>query len=554
VFGLAIDSAGGQTLLDPAAFATLPRSGVQLADVTVLGSEAGERIFAGIGSLIDAAGGDDALFNTDSQGGNILVGGLGVDRLFLRPVHDQVIGGQLFSNAATFGLPLFTALVDRERDIFLIDSGDPGTAPSLQILDYEPLVDQLLVDGVAPAGDWTEVRQQLEALNVSVNAAPQLSATPITISIQPGTIQTLDLSPFASDADGDSLQLFKLSGPAWISAAGTSLSLTAPDDLSAEQLAATELVLAFSDGQAVADFTPALNLAAPPPPLPVLAINATDADRPEGNAGATPFTFTVTRSGDITGVSRATWTVTRGEAPSVSGADFAGSGFASGMVRFQAGETEQTIRVSVQGDFDQEANERFNVTLSAPSGASIVSSAATVTIRNDDLIGTARADRLSGSAAAEYINGLAGQDRLTGGRGPDLFVFAYGDSRLRTPDLITDFRFGDDRIAIFRGNGDTPATPANFSRAADNRTAATLKDLAAAVYTDADGRRRGNQPLGAAEAALVVSSNRAIAGTYLLINDKKAGLDASNDLMIEISGYSGKLPGLGSITGDGVFS
>ncbi|MFN9912389.1 MAG: bluetail domain-containing putative surface protein [Pirellulaceae bacterium] len=40
----------------------------------------------------------------------------------------------------------------------------------------------------------------------------------------------------------------------------------------------------------------------------------------------------------------------------------------------------------------------------------------------------------------------------------------------------------------------------------------------------------------------------------MLINDKKAGLDASNDLMIEISGYSGKLPGLGSITGDGVFS
>ena len=679
VFGLAIDSAGGQTLLDPAAFATLPRSGVQLADVTVLGSEAGERIFAGIGSLIDAAGGDDALFNTDSQGGNILVGGLGVDRLFLRPVHDQVIGGQLFSNAATFGLPLFTALVDRERDIFLIDGGDPGTAPSLQILDYEPLVDQLLVDGVAPAGDWTEVRQQLEALNVSVNAVPQFSATPITISIQPGTIQTLDLSPFASDADGDSLQLLKLSGPAWISAAGTSLSLTAPDDLSAEQLAATELVLAFSDGHAVADFTPALNLAAPPPPLPVLAITATDADRPEGNAGATPFTFTVTRSGDttatstvawslagsgsapadaldfsggtlpagiltfspgqtsqvvsidvagdteveadeaftvslatptgagldiaansaagiirnddtpptplpalrisatdadrpegnagatpftftvtrggdITGVSRATWTVTRGEAPSVSGADFAGSGFASGLVRFQAGETEQTIRVSVQGDVDQEANERFNVTLSAPSGASIVRSAATGTIRNDDLIGTARADRLSGSAAAEYINGLAGQDRLTGGGGPDLFGFRYGDSRLRTPDLITDFRFGDDRIAIFRGNGDTPATPARFSRAADNPIATTLNDLAAAVFADADGRRRGDQPLGAAEAALVVSSNRAIAGTYLLINDKKAGLDASNDLMIEISGYSGKLPGLGSITGDGVFS
>ncbi len=55
--------------------ASVPRNGVQLADVTVMGSEAGERIYAGIGSLIDAAGGDDELFNIDSLGGNILVGG-----------------------------------------------------------------------------------------------------------------------------------------------------------------------------------------------------------------------------------------------------------------------------------------------------------------------------------------------------------------------------------------------------------------------------------------------------------------------------------------------
>lgn len=671
VFGLATDTAGGQTLLDPADYATLPRAGVQLADVTVLGSEADDRIFAGVGSLVDGAGGGDTLFNSDSQGDNQLVGGLGGDQLFLRPVHDQVIGGQLFSDAAAFGLPLFTALVDRERDSFLIDGGDPGTAAPLQILDYEPLVDQLLVDGVAPAGAWAAVRQELQALNVTVNAAPQLSATPITIPIQPGTTKTLDLSPFASDADGDSLQLLKLSGPTWISATGTSLSLTAPADLSAEQLAATELVLAFSDGQAVADFAPALSLAEPPPPLPVLAITATDADRPEGNAGATPFSFTVTRagdttatstvawslassgsapaddldfsggtlpagtltfspgqtsqivsievagdteveadeaftvslatptgaeldsaasaaagiirnddtpptplpvlrisaseadrpegnagstpfsftvsrSGDTTGVSRATWTVGRSEAPTVNAADFAGSGFARGQVRFQAGETEQTIRVSVQGDLDEEANERFSVTLSAPSGANLARAAVTGTIRNDDLIGTARADRLRGSDAPEFIDGLAGQDSLTGGRGPDLFGFGFGDSSLRTPDLITDFRFGDDRIAIFRSNSDTPATPDRFSRAANNRTAATLTDLAAAVFADADGQRRGDQPLGATAAAFVVSTNRAIAGAYLLINDNRATAQLSSDLMVNISGATGPLPAPGA--------
>ena len=150
VFGLATDSAGGQTLLNPAAFATLPRASVQLADVTVLGSEAGERIFAGVGSLIDGSAGNDELFNTDSQGDNRLVGGIGADRLFLRPINDQIIGGQLLSGAATFGLSPFTALVDQERDSFLIDSSNPGSTGSLQILDYEPGIDELLIDGVAP--------------------------------------------------------------------------------------------------------------------------------------------------------------------------------------------------------------------------------------------------------------------------------------------------------------------------------------------------------------------------------------------------------------------
>jgi Ca2+-binding RTX toxin-like protein len=284
----------------------------------------------------------------------------------------------------------------------------------------------------------------------------------------------------------------------------------------------------------------------PPTPLPVLRISASEADRPEGNAGSTPFSFTVSRSGDTTGVSRATWTVGRSEAPTVNAADFAGSGFARGQVRFQAGETEQTIRVSVQGDLDEEANERFSVTLSAPSGANLARAAATGKIRNDDLIGTARADRLRGSDAPEFIDGLAGQDSLTGGRGPDLFGFGFGDSSLRTPDLITDFRFGDDRIAIFRSNSDTPATPDRFSRAANNRTAATLTDLAAAVFADADGQRRGDQPLGATAAAFVVSTNRAIAGAYLLINDNRATATLSSDLMVNITGATGPLPAPGA--------
>ncbi|MDH4405069.1 MAG: ExeM/NucH family extracellular endonuclease [Cyanobium sp. D14.bin.5] len=285
VFGLAVDATGAQTLLDPAAYATLPRVGVQLADVSVLGSQNTDRIFAGVGSLVDGAAGDDELFNIDSLGGNQLVGGLGSDQLFLQAANDRVIGGLLFSDAAAFGLTPFSALVDRERDSFLIDSSDPGNSGSLEILDYEPGIDKLLIDGIAPTGDWAAVRQQLQALNVAVNAAPQISGTPVVISLKSGVEVTRDLSAFGLDPDGDALQLLKLSGPEWISTNGTVLKATVPASLTEEQLAGTPLLLGFSDGKAVSSFVAKLTLNGAPTALslanttPSLAENTSTVSR-----------------------------------------------------------------------------------------------------------------------------------------------------------------------------------------------------------------------------------------------------------------------------------
>ncbi|WP_287741822.1 bluetail domain-containing putative surface protein [Microcystis sp. M169S2] len=39
----------------------------------------------------------------------------------------------------------------------------------------------------------------------------------------------------------------------------------------------------------------------------------------------------------------------------------------------------------------------------------------------------------------------------------------------------------------------------------------------------------------------------AIAGTYLVINDSTAGFQSSNDLLINITGFTGTLPALGNI-------
>ena len=123
----------------------------------------------------------------------------------------------------------------------------------------------------------------------------------------------------------------------------------------------------------------------PPPIGSGLAIAATDASKAEGNTGSTPFTFTVTRSGNTTGLSSVTYTVAGSGANPANATDFIGGALTTGTVSFAAGETSKLITVNVAGDTTAEANEGFTVTLSAPSaGTTIATAAATGTIVNDD--------------------------------------------------------------------------------------------------------------------------------------------------------------------------
>jgi len=260
IFGLAFDAMADPTYLDPAAYASVPRDGVQLADVRVQGSLDADRVVVGIGATVEAGAGSDELDNTDSQGGNLLAGGTGTDRFLLRAAGDMVIGGDLLANAISLGLPAAVGQVDGERDVFLIDSSNPSPEGTLGILDFELGRDELLLDGLAPTGSWSTVRQLLQGLGITVNAAPQLGTPLITLSLQPGVEESRDLGSLASDPDGNPLQLVKLDGPAWISTSGTTVKATAPIGSSEEQLAAVTLRLAFSDGQAAVPLTVRLTL------------------------------------------------------------------------------------------------------------------------------------------------------------------------------------------------------------------------------------------------------------------------------------------------------
>jgi Ca2+-binding RTX toxin-like protein len=178
-------------------------------------------------------------------------------------------------------------------------------------------------------------------------------------------------------------------------------------------------------------------------PLPQLSVALQGpASRAEGNSGTTPFTFTVTRSGDVSAASTVQWAV---QAAAVTASDFAGNVVPSGVLEFAAGETSKTITVQVTGDTAVESDETFQLVLANATGATLGTATAQATILNDDLagpettlIGTARNDILHASTGNALIKGLGGNDviwasgggnTLEGGDGNDILVVINGDGR-----------------------------------------------------------------------------------------------------------------------------
>lgn len=99
----------------------------------------------------------------------------------------------------------------------------------------------------------------------------------------------------------------------------------------------------------------------------------------EGNSGTKNAAFTVS-------LSKASATPVTADFATVNGTATAGTDYTakSGTVSFAPNQTSATINVIVAGDTVVESDEAFTVKLSAPSGATLGTSTATGTIRNDD--------------------------------------------------------------------------------------------------------------------------------------------------------------------------
>ncbi|GBE75135.1 hypothetical protein myaer87_23620 [Microcystis aeruginosa NIES-87] len=244
----------------------------------------------------------------------------------------------------------------------------------------------------------------------------------------------------------------------------------------------------------------------------------------------------------------------------------------TGTITIAPNTATATISIPILNDNLNEADEAFTVTLSNPVNATINpeggigeviitdtwQSTLTRTLPNNvenlrligsnNINGTGNAgnNNITGNSGINQINGGAGIDTLTGGLGADTFIFQFGQSTISTSDLITDFAINSDKIDLLTQAGNATSAPSSFSRAA-NSTVTTLQNLINQVFTDANGATIGNQGLGVNSAALVQVTTGAIAGTYLVINDSTAGFQSSNDLLINITGFTGTLPALGNI-------
>ena len=108
--------------------------------------------------------------------------------------------------------------------------------------------------------------------------------------------------------------------------------------------------------------------------------------RSEGNDGNTSYTFTVTRTGQITGTLNVPYTVNGSGSNPADASDFGGS-FPSGTAAFASGESAKQITIDVQGDGQVEADEQFTVSLTPVSGVVTQEAAAVGTIENDDAAG-----------------------------------------------------------------------------------------------------------------------------------------------------------------------
>src|SRR5439155_1277309 len=111
-----------------------------------------------------------------------------------------------------------------------------------------------------------------------------------------------------------------------------------------------------------------------------VTLSVTDVSANEGNAGTTPFTFTVSLSAVSSQTVTVNYATADGSATVASG-DYQAT---SGTLTFAPGQTSQTVTVLVNANTINQPNRTFFLNLSSPVNVTLARSQATGTIVDDD--------------------------------------------------------------------------------------------------------------------------------------------------------------------------
>jgi hypothetical protein len=275
-----------------------------------------------------------------------------------------------------------------------------------------------------------------------------------------------------------------------------------------------------------------------------LSISALSASKPEGTGGTTSYSFTVARTGTTGGPATVGYVVSGitgvGTQPA-NAADFAANTLPSGIVSFADGEASKVISIPVLADQVGEFNERFAVTLSNPSGASLGTASAQGIILNDD------------TSVAFATRNVA---RAEGNAGTTAFTFTISRSGTTTGTSTVDWSF------VPGGVGGTAAANAgDFFKGVfptgdtitflPGQTSAT-RTILVAGDTNPDGGLNESFTLSLANASAGVAITGATATGTILDDDTIRGT-LGNDTLTGTAGPDLFLIGQGqdTITGGG---
>jgi hypothetical protein len=218
-------------------------------------------------------------------------------------------------------------------------------------------------------------------------------------------------------------------------------------------------------------------IASTPAPTPTVTISGAQS-KPEGNSGATLYTYTVTRSTAI-GAVLVPWSFTAG---GTDATDYTGGTLpAGGNVSMADGVATGTIVISVNGDTVVEGDETFTVLISTPSGyVAGAATSATGTVLNDD-VAVPALPRLSAGIArvragtGRSVVAMVG-DSLTDGWGSAATTgTGSGSNPGKSPNFLRSNSYPSQMAALYSAAGTPSRADAFFTGQAYN---STMSDLA----------------------------------------------------------------------------